>query len=96
MELTNKRVQYSITNHEGGLIINGEVTANIAGIISNFSGSFAESTNPTYAGNFSYSESGENGEICNRNINGAPKELRVAIDNLIDATVVAVKAQILV
>ena len=92
MELTNKRVQYTIANADTNVALTGEITIVDDATISSFSGNLTKVSDSTGAGSFNYRETGD---TCDHNLYSCPKDLTDEISLLIDSTVTAVKAQII-
>ena len=92
MELTNKRVQYTIANADANIALAGEITIVDDTTISSFSGNLTKVSDSTGAGSFSYREIGD---TCDQNLYSCPKDLTDEINLLIDSTVTAVKAQVI-
>ena len=91
MELTNKRVQYTIANADTNVALTGEITIVDDATISSFSGNLTKVSDSSNAGNFNYRESGD---TCDQNLYSCPKDLTDEISILIDATVTAIKVQL--
>lgn len=89
MELTNKRVMYSVKNEDSNLKLTGEVQLSESSI-TEFSGNFFTLAEE-YSGNFSYSESGTN---INCSINSYPSSLQDKGMILLDTTIKAIKQEL--
>ena len=90
MELTNKRVFYSVKNEDEFLKLDGEVQINNDTVLSNFSGSLT-TLDGTPSGGFNYSEFDG---LINKGVNSYPEELKDKGMNLLDATVDAIKLEL--
>lgn len=90
MEISNKRLMYSVKNEDSNLKLEGEVTIKEDKTISYFSGSFYTLTSE-YAGNFNYSE--DENTYINKSINSIPKDNEDKAIALLDKTIDEIKTQ---
>lgn len=91
MELTNKRVIYSVKNEDSNLKLEGEISIDEHNNITQFPGTFY-TLESMYAGNFNYSE--DSNGLINKAVNSVPKENEDKAISLLDATVDEIKVQI--
>ena len=87
MELTNKRVQYTVSNESENIKITGEVTVGDSN--NSFNGT-VNTLNGDYSGNFYFNEIDANN--VNLNFNNVPADKVGAIYSLIQSTMTEVKA----
>ena len=90
MELTNNRMQYSVTNENESLKLSGEITVSSTKLITSFSGSFMMADG-AIAGNFNYSENDTN---FDKHIYGVSKSLSDVANTLLDNTIIEIKAKL--
>ena len=91
MELTNKRITYSVKNEDSNFKLEGEVSINENNVITFFSGTF-QTLESNYAGNFNYSEDG-NG-LINKSVNSIPQDGEDNAISLLDKTIDEIKIQV--
>lgn len=90
MEISNKRLIYSVKNEDSNLKLEGEVTIKEDKTISYFSGTFY-TLSTEYAGNFNYSE--DQNELINKSVNSISKENEDKAIALLDSTIDEIKLQ---
>ena len=92
MELINRRTQYTVTNSGTNIALTGEIIIGSDNSVTSFGGSFSKVADSVSAGNFNFREYGD---VCDSSVNGCPKLFSDEAIQLLDATVDAIKAQIL-
>lgn len=90
MQLTNKRISYTVKETGNTYSLNGEVTITEGARISSFNGSFLIEEN-NYIGNFNYSE-GEDGKV-DKHIYSIDKNYQADCCDFLDNVIETLKLQ---
>lgn len=85
-KFTNQRTMWYVENTVGNVTINGDVTVNTEGLITQFNGNITSGEKNGY---FNYNEDGP--DKVSRNYNGS-KEIETEAVAIIDSTVTDIKA----
>lgn len=88
MELTNKRIQYTISNSNDTVKISGELTLGTDNLITSFSGNVTK-VDGENVGDFYYNEISDT--YCNKSVNNMVAEYADSACSLLTSTVASFK-----